>query len=247
MTGPVSGADDRRGRLILGFGVVGAGFVGVIAISIVAIGFAPADKRPDMAQLVFTAVLPLLGAWVATVLAFYFAGDNLRTATQSTIDAMKAAGGLAPDTPATQVMLTFEQIDPKQVIPEGAAAGDLKLKLLYDAMHSANRSRVPIFDHASVALCVVHDSDLDKYAQAKSLPAASMTDADTLAALMAQSPEMTALVKNFLTVPATATVADVRTRLTARPGCKDVFVTAGGGEADKVLGWLTHSNLARVQ
>jgi hypothetical protein len=34
--------------------------------------------------------------------------------------------------------------------------------------------------------------------------------------------------------------------LQAKTECKDVFVTEGGGRTDKVLGWLTNSQLARV-
>ncbi|WP_306208077.1 CBS domain-containing protein [Actinoplanes sp. RD1] len=244
---PDTGAGNPRGRLVLGYGVVGAGIAGVVVISVVVIWLAAETDRPEAAQLVFTAALPLLGTWVGTVLAFYFAGDNLLTATQSTINTLRLAGELAPDTPVTEVMIGVGRIRPKELVAGEAKAGELVLKTLYAAMRNEHHGRLPVFDTGTgAALYVVHEPDIDKYAQGRGTKAESLSARDTLAALVSAGPELAAAVRNFVAVPASATVARARDELRGKPQSKDVFVTEGGGEGDRVLGWLTHSDLARV-
>jgi hypothetical protein len=43
-----------------------------------------------------------------------------------------------------------------------------------------------------------------------------------------------------------ATVRDARAALRATKHCKDVFVTEGGSRGDKMVGWMTDTDLART-
>src|SRR3954462_11715499 len=95
------GSGDESTRRRLAFTVVVVSIAGVILISGVALALA-GDNRPDMAQLVFSSVLPLLGTWVGTVLAFYFARENLKAATESTL---ALSGRTDTGTPVTEVMI----------------------------------------------------------------------------------------------------------------------------------------------
>src|SRR5664279_4083891 len=96
-----SGADAAT-RKRLAMSVVAISAVGIIAISGLTIGFAGSSNRADTSKLVFTAVLPLFGTWVGTVLAFYFAQGNLEAATNSTL---ALAGSRETATPVTKVMI----------------------------------------------------------------------------------------------------------------------------------------------
>jgi hypothetical protein len=243
----VGTSGDGRARTRIAFVVVGVSIVGVLAVSAVALGFSDATGRPEMARLIFTAVLPLLGTWVGTVLAFYFARDNLQAATDSTINTLQAATRIAPTAPVTSVMTRFEMIDPKKIVADRPEADRTKLDELYQLMSAANRSRVPIFDASHVPLYVVHEPDIDKYAQIVLRASDSLTDDDTVQQLLEQGDPLKAAVQMFVTVPATATVADARSQLASRPGCKDIFVTTSGRDTDPVLGYLTNSDLARIQ
>jgi hypothetical protein len=83
--------DDSSGsgatRQLLAITIVSLSVVVIVVASGLAIGFAPSGaERTEATRLVFTSVLPLLGTWVGTVLAFYFARENLRTATESLSD-----------------------------------------------------------------------------------------------------------------------------------------------------------------
>src|SRR5436309_3092423 len=90
---------DASTRKWLAGGIVAASIVGIVIASTVAL-IAAGSNRPETSRLVFSSVLPLLGTWVGTVLAFYFARDNLEAATQSTLQ----LAGIETGTPVTRVM-----------------------------------------------------------------------------------------------------------------------------------------------
>ena len=93
-------AADASTRKWLAVGIVAASIVGVVLLSAVAI-LAAGDERAETSRLVFSAVLPLLGTWVGTVLAFYFARANFEAATESTL----ALAGIETATPVSRVMI----------------------------------------------------------------------------------------------------------------------------------------------
>jgi hypothetical protein len=49
----------------------------------------------------------------------------------------------------------------------------------------------------------------------------------------------------FVVVKRQATLAEAKSAMVARPGCSDVFVTAGGNLNESVQGWLTNVDIAR--
>src|SRR5947208_1838203 len=102
--GSSSSSTDTETRTKLARLIVILSICGVVAISGVAI--LAADNRSATSQLVFTAVLPLLGTWVGTVLAFYFARENLAAATDS---ALALQGRAEMTTPVTSVMISAAQ------------------------------------------------------------------------------------------------------------------------------------------
>src|SRR5215208_905627 len=95
-----SSPSDASIRRWLAAGFVGASILGIVVISIVAIS-AAGKTRAETSRLVFSSVLPLLGTWVGTVLAFYFARENFQAATESTL----RLAGIETATPVTQVMV----------------------------------------------------------------------------------------------------------------------------------------------
>jgi hypothetical protein len=190
-----------------------------------------------MARLVFASTVPLLGTWIGTVLAFYFARENLEAASnaqQRATESTAALAGIAPSTPVAHVLIPKDRIDPQEVVADEAAANGLKL------------SRLPVFGPSGAALYVVHEPDIDKYAQGVSVASTELSDEHTLEQLV-KTPDLGRAVTAFAAVPLSADVGQARAKLHADPECKDVFVTMSGRADDVALGWLTNHDLARAE
>ena len=149
----------RRG---LAIGLVAVSVLGVVAISIVVI-LSAGDARDDMAQLVFSSVLPLFGTWVGTILAFYFARDNLQAATASTL-ALTGRGETG--TPVTEVMIAESDWTAYDLgaseLPEAIPLADLHSRM---STISPPARRLPVRDASGVVLYVIHDSTLTAFAE----------------------------------------------------------------------------------
>jgi hypothetical protein len=102
-------------------------------------------------------------------------------------------------------------------------------------MRDRQRSRVPIFDAAGVALYVVHEPDIDKYAQSVRQAADTLGDEHTVERLLADAVLQKA-IRAFTAVGPDADVGTARTTLSADPELKDIFVTVGGAPEHKALG-----------
>ena len=91
-------ADDNSSnenpfRARLGMYVVIGSSLGVIILGIVVMVAAWHGGKDspvkETAQLLFTSMLPLLGTWVGTVLAFYFTKDSLEAASRTTLETVR--------------------------------------------------------------------------------------------------------------------------------------------------------------
>jgi hypothetical protein len=231
---------QSRGKLAVAILILSA--VGITFISWTAIDNASATDKGETTRLVFSSVLPLLGTWVGTVLAFYFSRENLVTASETTIAAIRAGGGMTEEEQVTTAMTPFNRIA-REEVADDAAAQALLLKNLYAKMQASGLSRVPIFANRR-ALYVIHEPDIDKYSQGQGVASAALDDQKSLATLLAD-PELKSAVTAFAAVAATATVAEARAALGRTADAKDLFVTTDGKADGTVLGWLTNSDLAR--
>lgn len=83
---------DRGARSEIAKSIVKFSVAGVAALSIVALAVAANSSQAALlqtTQMVFASVLPLLGTWVGTVLAFYFSRENFEAANKSVQDLVK--------------------------------------------------------------------------------------------------------------------------------------------------------------
>jgi hypothetical protein len=237
-----------RFRATLATAIICFSIGGIVVLSLVAIMTLSGEDRTQMTQQVFSAVLPLLGTWVGTVLAFYFARESLQAATDSTTQLV--AGGRDPLTPVSRVMIM-----PSKVVAHHLAAGErpeaVALADLMDKMVDAKVHRIPIVDSTGVVMYVVHEATVTKFISIPPVPAAATAPPAhplanrTVADLLAVD-ELAELIKALGYVAATATVADTRVEMRRVLNCNDVFVTARGRNDEPYLGWITNSDLAGV-
>ena len=236
-------ANGERGdallRPYLAITLVALSVLGVVLAAMVAILSATNEGRPEMARLVFVSVLPLFGTWVGTVLAFYFARDNLRAATDSTL---RLRQGIEPGTPVNEAMVPRGQIISFDV-PAGGNVRTVQLRDLTTKLRSAGVQRIPIFDPSAKVLYVVHDATIARFADVVGKDPSALTE--TIDDLL-RDPQLSAFIQAIGIVGPRAIVADARAAMRSIPSCNDVFVTSSGRRDDPVVGWLTNTLLAGV-
>jgi hypothetical protein len=237
---PSPKAADASTRKTLALALVGASVAGIALISVIAIAFA-GDSRAETSRLVFSSVLPLLGTWVGTVIAFYFARENLAAATESTL----ALAGREAGTPVTGVMIRRDEWLTYD-LAEGETDADVQLAAIHARMRTIDppSRRLPIRSASGVVLHVIHDATLSAYAESQGETTATLTK--TLGDLLA-TPDFKQLIDAIGFISEKATIADARIAMASTKYCNDVFVTASGKRDDPALGWLTNTLLAGVQ
>jgi hypothetical protein len=201
------------------------------------------SDRSATTQTIFTSLLPLFGTWVGTVLAFYFARDNLEAATESTL---RATGALSLSDPVATAMIRPGGIRALRV-PAGGTADAIKLFDVAKLMQTSGFKRIPILRDADVVEYVVHESTITAYAVEMKI--ADIADAATFTQTIADLKASTAgkLIGAFAFVRESATLADARDAMAGVPGSNDVFVTASGQASEPLLGWLTNTMLAGIR
>jgi hypothetical protein len=236
--------DSQRGdistRKWLAVGIVGASISGIVLISAIAIALA-GSSRAETSRLVFSSVLPLLGTWVGTVLAFYFARENLQAATENTL----RLTGREPGTPVTTVMIREANMISYD-LGDGDRVEDVPLGAVREKMQSIAPPyrRLPIRNSSGAVLQVIHDSTLTAYAESVGQSTATI---DRTIGDMLSVPEFRELVEAMGFVAEKATVAEARSVMVSVKNCNDVFVTATGQRNERAIGWLTDALLAGVQ
>src|SRR5262249_12824994 len=156
-------ARERLALLVIVFSFLVIGVISGLAIGL-------ADKPGDAAKNLLTILLPVLGTWVGTVLAFYFARENLAAAAAATAHTLRLTGRPGGQ-PVTGRMLseadwiTFD-------VPDGTPVAAVKISELRTQMSKDKppSRRLPIRDAKRAVLYVIHDSTLNAFADAKKQP-----------------------------------------------------------------------------
>jgi len=235
-------AQDAKTRQRLAVWVAFGGMGAVAALGIVSI-----FRNQVNAKDILTMVLPVIGTWVGTVLAFYFAKDNLLAATQSTKELLGLTERLKK-IPVDSAMLRFG--DPK-VLKKQLAAGEdprsLKLLDLAKLLRDAGRNRLPVLNADGAAVYIIHLSTLTNYiSQRMAQPASGAKPVAelTIQDMEKDTPKLFSAIQGFDFVKKTASLAEAKavleSKLKSNPDVADIFVTENGGKDEPVIGWVTN-------
>jgi hypothetical protein len=219
----------------------------IAAISALTLGGAAMNGAKSFAatsQVLFNALLPLLGTWIGTVLAYYFSRKNFESASQSvermvTLTVDQKLGSLAVD----KEMLRPEQIT-VQRIPPGKTAREVPLSEIRTKL-GGRITRMPIVDERGVVQYILHQSGLFKFMADKALAGGSNIAALTLQDLI-EDAELKEWVTNIVYVPETATVAEAKKRMEDQRRCQDLIVTRSGNKDEPMRGWMTNVDIGRL-
>lgn len=230
-----------RATMVLGISALG------LAIGFIVLG--DLDGAFRVIQYVFTALLPLWGTWVGTVLAFYFTKENFQAATEN---AQKMMEQLSPreklqSLNVLDIMISYDQLK-KADLNNDEVPEEIKLSDVKSSIKTNGIKRWPIFKEG-VYQYILHLATIDKFLMEqveeniapdglKSLTIASMATSN--------DPEILQILKDAARfVPKSATLYDAKTAMDQSHTCNDVFVTESGQKEEKVLGWISNVDIIK--
>ena len=116
------------------------------------------DESRGLLLTVFNAVLPLIGTWIGTVLAFYFTRENFSAASQETSRLVEALSSQKlKSISVDSVMLVVGKILGAEKLTSTKEEKDVKVADLL-ARLKPPVNRIPVFDQNGAIKYVIHDS-----------------------------------------------------------------------------------------
>lgn len=204
----------------------------------------------DVAKFVLATLLPVVAAWVGTVLAFYFGKENFEAATKSVKD-------------MASVLTSKDKLTNTKVKVLGKAKQDficyaLKTADMVAAENEtldsiekafANYERLPILLSNAAPYLVLHQSTLNDFllAQKRANPPKDAKDLK-LADLFKTGKDGQPWPResSFVTVGPDATAAQAKTAVESLKGCADILVTEDGTGKTAVVRWITNVDLLKA-
>jgi hypothetical protein len=224
---------DGTTRELLAILVSVISLAAVIVFGLVAIFSSHKDQAKD----VLTAVLPMIGTWVGTVLAFYFTKQNFEAAARSVQDIAKQVSSRdkLKAVPAQSKMIKIADMFSKQ-----DPIDQEKLVDVLKQLDSVNKGdRIPVLTSAKAVKYIIHRSMIDRYLTDKAAGPAGQGNL-TFGDMFKDRTDLQELfARSFATIKPNASLADAQIAMENVADCEDVFVTAQGGRQDEVLGWIT--------
>lgn len=230
-------------RFLLAIVVLVVSIAGVAALAAIVL---LTGKDLPTAKYVFAVVLPLLGTWVGTVLAYYFSGKNFESASRSV---ERMAEKLTPMEKLESIPVRLKMIPKAQMVLLNIT-GDKpldKIKIVDDILETLirkERNRLPILDENDYPKYIIHRSMVDKYLTQKNIRGGLSTDQLkklSLKDLLDDDEKLRKLFEtSFVTIKEDANLADAKIEMDKVENCLDVFVTRNGTRNEPVIGWLTN-------
>ena len=247
---------DSRFRIALAKTVTTWALVAILAIAALiilvagvnAIRFPEKEQRDqffDIAKYILGVLLPVIGAWVGTVLAFYFGQVNFEAASRSAANLVRQ---LSPREKlqaeaASQAMMKINEVTTFKIPPDKTEA-DITIRELIDEGFEKDKShprqRLPILDAESRGKYVLHRSTIDAFVAPMKRPPDVDESTLSLKDLLEDSKIKDYIVNSFLPVAPDATLADAKDLLDKNPQCLDILVTQDGTKNAIVVGWITN-------
>jgi hypothetical protein len=203
------------------------------------------DQFFDLAKYILGVLLPVIGAWVGTVLAFYFGQVNFETASKSAANLVRQ---LSPREKlqaesAANAMMKINDVTSYKLLPDKTEA-DITIKELIDQGFEKDKSRprqrLPILNDEGRGKYVLHRSTIDAFVAPKKHPPDVDETTLSLKDLLEDAKLKDYIVNSFLPLDPDATLADAKDLLDKNPQCLDILVTQDGTKNGIVVGWITN-------
>jgi hypothetical protein len=203
------------------------------------------DQFFDIAKYVLGVLLPVIGAWVGTVLAFYFGQGSFEAASKSAANLVRQ---LSPREKlqaeaAGKAMMKINEVTAFKIPPDKTEANITIRKLIdegFEKEKSHPRQRLLILDAEGRGKYVLHRSTIDAFVAPKKRPPDVDESTLSLKDLLEDSKLKDYILNSFLPLGPEATLADAKDLLDKNPQCLDILVTKDGTKNGPVTGWITN-------
>lgn len=213
----------------------------------------PEEKLGHVKEL-FALLLPVIGTWVGTILAFYFTRENFEAANRSVSTLVKQV--LSPaekfkEMLVSEVMIKTE-VFPMKKVENYDVFTKCHIKELIEKMRGDQSERLPILEEKSLKfIFLIYITTLERFLlgyidgkfklndnskpEVKALTIQNMFESD-----YQFGKEILELTEKQPLLPLNATLAEARQIMQNNTYCQDVFVTKSGSKDEKVEGWITN-------
>lgn len=231
----------KIGRNIVYFALSVIGILGLTSILAASFGKA-GDKSFEQVKDILGILLPVLGTWVGTVLAFYFSRENFIAAAQQTSNLVRQ---LTPDQKLQAISVEEAMISitapttVKLTLNKKEEEIKLKTDILDALLPEGGKNRLPCVDPEGKIKYVIHRSIIEGYISKQAFSGnANLADL-TLKDMLAVS-QIQRIATAFGAVGQNAKLNAVKTLMDGSPECSDVFVTTDGTKSGTAVGWITN-------
>ena len=222
-----------REFLAITFSVVS--LLGVVGLGVATI-YANEDQA-ESAKNVLSTLLPMIGTWVGTVLAFYFSKENFEAAARKVQDIAGQVGQeKLKSVPVQSKMIALD----KMFFKTDPIDQQKLLDVLRELVNAKRGDRIPVLTSTNAVKYIIHRSLIDRYLAEKTAAPGAALDTLTFDNMFDEKPDQKQLFeRSFATIKPDASLADAKAAMESVKDCEDVFVTSQGGRQDAVLGWIT--------
>ncbi|MGD0612953.1 MAG: hypothetical protein ABSB41_15750 [Anaerolineales bacterium] len=239
MTDTSNGDQSGRLRANVAYFVLGFGGGALLALGI---GGIIVDKSNTMT--IFNTILPVIGTWVGTVIAFYFGRENYETASQQTLAATKQSSSTEDvgKKSVTGLMMPLKDMAYLN-IPQGQDDTNIYLSDV-KAKFTDKYTRLPILNSDNFPKYMIHVDAVNEYNSQSGRP----NDKDTLAKFIAEGQSKNkefGVNKGFVVVPSQALVEDAKKQMDKITNCQDIFITDKGTDKEPLMGWIPDTKLSQ--
>lgn len=222
----------------------------LIVLGLTLVFSAAAANRAEAAEKLFTMVIPMLGTWVGTVLAYYFSGENFEKASQSVSQLVDQVKDQRLRLVKVKDVMLSRGLMEVVTLSSSNDGSTINLKdNLIDKLKDPV-TRIPVLSDAGLAKYIIHQSLIYKFVTQNTIKASEANQTfpvadQTLKNFLDFGDMKQEVESTFAFVGQEASLADAKNAMENLTGCQDVFVTEDGTSGTQVKGWLTNVQIAK--
>ena len=229
----------------------GAILIALIILASISL-FGPKEGFSNVKEL-FGILLPVIGTWIGTVLAYYFSKENFEAANRSVSAMVKQV--TSTDEKLQELKVTDIMLKPNDFYLKKVDNFDqfkeCKISDLVSEMEKSQSERMTILENSTLKfIFLIYRTTLERFLlgytngaitldDKTTPPASELTIKNMLESSFPLAKTIVELTDSEPFLPITSTLAQVRQKMQEKTVCQDVFITKTGNKEEGVEGWIT--------